>query len=243
MLRWLRSPRPQNSDIRPFGRMQNRASQVRAARLWAQLLCYCLRMVAIEQQELGQQEHSRSARTPYFQPSCLISQDCCMARRKKQLRSYGYLSRLLATTAVALAQRSSRFRELAQGVVAKAERLIWEEQLWMSEHEHRPTTRLAEIQDDVSIRCRGKFRPSSAVSIFGALESGFFLSGKTAHKQPVNYRPPTPKPNNKNQELESSKEDESGPPTPPGAQPSTSGASKRRRHRGTNGKRMEVSPK
>ena len=48
-----------------------------------------------------------------------------------------------------------QFRELAQGVVAKAERLLWEELLWMREHEHRPTTRLAEIQDDVSIRQRG----------------------------------------------------------------------------------------
>jgi hypothetical protein len=27
-----------------------------------------------------------------------------------------------------------QFRELAQGVVAKAERVLWEELLWMSEH-------------------------------------------------------------------------------------------------------------
>jgi hypothetical protein len=33
--------------------------------------------------------------------------------------------------------------------------VLWEELLWMSEQEHRPTTRLAEIQDDVSIRQRG----------------------------------------------------------------------------------------
>jgi hypothetical protein len=48
-----------------------------------------------------------------------------------------------------------QFRELAQGVVTEAERVLWEELLWMSEHEHRPTTRLAEIQDDVSVRQRG----------------------------------------------------------------------------------------
>jgi hypothetical protein len=48
-----------------------------------------------------------------------------------------------------------RFRELAQGVITEAERVLWEELLWMSEQEHRPTTRLAEIQDDVSIQQRG----------------------------------------------------------------------------------------
>jgi len=32
-LRWLRSPRPQEIDIRPFGRLQNQTSQLRAARL------------------------------------------------------------------------------------------------------------------------------------------------------------------------------------------------------------------
>jgi hypothetical protein len=48
-----------------------------------------------------------------------------------------------------------QFRELAQGVVAEAERVLWEELLWMSEHEHWLTTRLAEIQDDVSVRQRG----------------------------------------------------------------------------------------
>jgi hypothetical protein len=47
-LRWLRSPRPKEPDVRPFSRMQNKASQLRAARLWARLLCYCLRVVAID---------------------------------------------------------------------------------------------------------------------------------------------------------------------------------------------------
>ena len=54
-LRWLRSPRPQEIDVRPFSRLQNQASQLRAARLWARLLCYCLRIVAIEKGAPSQQ--------------------------------------------------------------------------------------------------------------------------------------------------------------------------------------------
>jgi hypothetical protein len=49
-LRWLRSPHPKDIDVRPFSRYQNRQSQLRAARLWARLLCYCLRVIAVEQQ-------------------------------------------------------------------------------------------------------------------------------------------------------------------------------------------------
>ena len=41
-LRWLRSPKPKEADARPLGQMQNKASQQRAARLWARLLCYCV---------------------------------------------------------------------------------------------------------------------------------------------------------------------------------------------------------
>lgn len=48
-LRWLRSPKLQEPDVRPFSRMQNKASQLRAAQLWARLLCYCLRVVAVNQ--------------------------------------------------------------------------------------------------------------------------------------------------------------------------------------------------
>jgi hypothetical protein len=50
-LRWVRSPIAAEINVRPFSRMQNPNSQTRAARLWACLLCYCLRVVAMEEQE------------------------------------------------------------------------------------------------------------------------------------------------------------------------------------------------
>jgi hypothetical protein len=49
-LRWLRSPRPEQSDVRPSSHMQNPSSQLRATRLLARLLCYCLRLVAAEKE-------------------------------------------------------------------------------------------------------------------------------------------------------------------------------------------------
>lgn len=45
-LRWLRSAKASEPDVQPLSRLQNAQSQQRAARLWAQLLCYCLRLVA-----------------------------------------------------------------------------------------------------------------------------------------------------------------------------------------------------
>jgi hypothetical protein len=50
-LRWLRSARPNEPDVRPLGRMQSKSSQQRAARLWARLLCYCVRLVAAEDED------------------------------------------------------------------------------------------------------------------------------------------------------------------------------------------------
>jgi hypothetical protein len=50
-LRWLKSAKPNEADARPLGRMQNKDSQQRAARLWARLLCYCVRLVAAEEGE------------------------------------------------------------------------------------------------------------------------------------------------------------------------------------------------
>jgi FtsZ-interacting cell division protein YlmF len=50
-LRWLRSARPNEPDVRPLGRMQSKSSQQRAARLWARLLCYCVRLVAAEDKD------------------------------------------------------------------------------------------------------------------------------------------------------------------------------------------------
>jgi hypothetical protein len=55
-LRWLRSPKPNEADTRPLGRMQNKGSQQRAARLWARLLCYCVRLVAAEEEEEEKEE-------------------------------------------------------------------------------------------------------------------------------------------------------------------------------------------
>jgi hypothetical protein len=59
-LRWLRSPHAREIDVRPFSRYQNKQSQLRAARLWARLLCYCLRVVAVEQQAEQQTEQLES---------------------------------------------------------------------------------------------------------------------------------------------------------------------------------------
>ena len=55
-LRWLRSAKPNEADVRPLSKMQNKVSQQRAARLWARLLCYCVRLVAAEDKEEQQQQ-------------------------------------------------------------------------------------------------------------------------------------------------------------------------------------------
>jgi hypothetical protein len=57
-LRWLRSVKLNEADTRSLGRMQSKASQQRAARLWARLLCYCVRLVTAEdkEEEGGQQQ-------------------------------------------------------------------------------------------------------------------------------------------------------------------------------------------
>jgi hypothetical protein len=39
--------------------MQNKASQQRAARLWARLLCYCVRLVATEEEEGEEQQQQK----------------------------------------------------------------------------------------------------------------------------------------------------------------------------------------
>ncbi|KAF2022950.1 hypothetical protein EK21DRAFT_119233 [Setomelanomma holmii] len=55
-LRWLRSAKANEPDVWLLGRMQNKESQQRAARLWARLLCYCIRLVAAEEQQQEQQQ-------------------------------------------------------------------------------------------------------------------------------------------------------------------------------------------
>ena len=58
-LRWLRSAKPNEADVRPLSRMQTKDSQQRAARLWARLLCYCVRLVAAEDEEEQQQQQQQ----------------------------------------------------------------------------------------------------------------------------------------------------------------------------------------
>jgi hypothetical protein len=55
-LRWLKSAKPNEADARPLSRMQNKDSQQRAARLWARLLCYCVRLAATEEEEEEEQQ-------------------------------------------------------------------------------------------------------------------------------------------------------------------------------------------
>jgi hypothetical protein len=55
-----------------------------------------------------------------------------------------------------------RFRTMAQGVVAEAERLLWEELLWVERKEDRPAVELSTIQDDITVVRRGaSFLPPS----------------------------------------------------------------------------------
>jgi hypothetical protein len=61
-LRWLRSAKPNEADARPLGRMQNKSSQQRAARLWARLLCYCVRLVAAEEADEAEEEEQQQRR-------------------------------------------------------------------------------------------------------------------------------------------------------------------------------------
>ena len=60
-LRWLRSAKPNEADVRPLSRMQTKDSQQRAARLWARLLCYCVRLVVAEDEEEQQQQQQQRA--------------------------------------------------------------------------------------------------------------------------------------------------------------------------------------
>ena len=51
---------------------------------------------------------------------------------------------------------------MAQGIVAEAERVFWEELLWIAKKEDRLSVELATIQDDVTVAQRGvSFLPPS----------------------------------------------------------------------------------
>jgi hypothetical protein len=67
-LRRLRSPRLNEPDVRPLGRMQSKSSQQRPARLWARLLCYCVRLVAAEDEDEDEEEeehqHQHQKKSP-----------------------------------------------------------------------------------------------------------------------------------------------------------------------------------
>jgi hypothetical protein len=45
-------------------------------------------------------------------------------------------------------------RTMAQEVVAMAERVLWEELLWITDTDSRPATQLAAIQDDITRACQ-----------------------------------------------------------------------------------------
>jgi hypothetical protein len=72
--RWMRSARLQRPDIRPLGRMQQPESQRRAARYWARLICYCLRIVAAEEVEEGKEveQAEEAEQEPPSQPRAAI---------------------------------------------------------------------------------------------------------------------------------------------------------------------------
>jgi hypothetical protein len=63
-LRWLRSARPNEADARPLGRWQDKVSQQRVARLWARLLCYCVRLVAADDEEKEEQQRQKMKKPP-----------------------------------------------------------------------------------------------------------------------------------------------------------------------------------
>jgi hypothetical protein len=81
-LRWLRSAKPSEADARPLGRMQNKSSQQRAARLWARLLCYCVRLVAAEEadeaeeEEQQHQQHRRQKPVNDMSPDTASTKPC-----------------------------------------------------------------------------------------------------------------------------------------------------------------------
>jgi len=54
--RWLKSAKREEIDVRPMGRLQNPESQKRYARYWKQFICYCLRIVAAEEEDDGTAE-------------------------------------------------------------------------------------------------------------------------------------------------------------------------------------------
>lgn len=53
--RWLRSAKREEIDQRPMARLQNPESQARYAGYWKQFMCYCLHLVAAEE-EVGEHE-------------------------------------------------------------------------------------------------------------------------------------------------------------------------------------------
>ncbi|KAJ9634894.1 hypothetical protein H2199_008758 [Coniosporium tulheliwenetii] len=48
--RWLRSAKREEADQRPIARLQNTDSQHKYAGYWRQFMCYCLRIIAVEEE-------------------------------------------------------------------------------------------------------------------------------------------------------------------------------------------------
>jgi superfamily II DNA helicase RecQ len=53
--RWLRSAKREEADQRPMARLQNADSQEKYAGYWKQFMCYCLRIIAVEE-EVGEDD-------------------------------------------------------------------------------------------------------------------------------------------------------------------------------------------
>jgi len=51
MRQWLKSTKRKEVNIQPMGCLQNLKSQKRYAQYWKQFVCYCLRIVAAEEEE------------------------------------------------------------------------------------------------------------------------------------------------------------------------------------------------
>jgi hypothetical protein len=83
-LRWLRSPKLDKPGARPLGQMQEKASQQRAARLWARLLCYCIRLVAAEEEREEEEVEQQQQKMPLLRTLEGIARLFPWHRRQKQ---------------------------------------------------------------------------------------------------------------------------------------------------------------
>ena len=116
-LRWLRSAKLNEPDVRPLGQMQNKSSQQRAARLWARLLCYCVRLIAAEEAdeavetEEEEQQPPRQQKKPPLQALVGIAHLFPWHSRQKQAarRLWGIVSRKKGEESAATVQEVRKY--------------------------------------------------------------------------------------------------------------------------------------